>query len=57
MAQHADDLSKVVGSQAWNLHAPKPTPPWVFDLVIHELASDRCVETSIRIPGLSNSLP
>ena len=57
MAQHADHLSKIIGTRAWLHDSPMQEPPWVFDLVIHELATDRCVQTSIRIPGLSRGLP
>ena len=57
MAQHADDLSKTIIDQyGWEKYAPETSPPWIFDLVVHELASDKCVQTSIRIPGLGNAM-
>lgn len=57
IARHADDLSKTVDQHAWRTHAPSTHPPWVFDLVIHELASDKCIQTTIRIPGIWRALP
>ena len=57
MTQHADDLSKTIDMYGWSTYAADVSPPWIFDLVIHELTSDKCVQTSIRIPGLSSELP
>ena len=57
LAKHADDLSKTLDTEAWETYAPLAEPPWMFDLVIHDLKTDECCHTVIRIPGLGQSLP
>jgi hypothetical protein len=57
IARHADDLSKTMDKYAWKTYAPFKEPPWMFDLVIHDLKTDECVQTTMRIPGLGRTLP
>ena len=57
LAQHADDLSKTIDKRGWKKYAPMTDPPWVFDLVIHDPATDECVQAQIRIPRLGQALP
>ena len=57
IVRHADDLSKTIDQYVWKKNTPSTKSPWVFDLVIHELATDKCVQTTIHIPGLGRALP
>ena len=55
LAQHADDLSKILSPGGW-ASLERPThPPWMFDLFIH--AEGKTIQTSIRIPRLADALP
>ena len=57
IAQHADDLSKTLDEFAWKTYAPLTKPPWMFDIVVHDMKTGECDQAVVRIPGLGRVLP
>ena len=55
LAQHADQLSKILSADQWHEHASSADPPWIMDLFIQ--AGNRTIQTSIRIPHLGEAIP
>lgn len=57
LAVHADLLSKIFTPSYWASLPTAHQRPWVFNLVLHDLKSDRCICTTIRLPRLAEALP
>ena len=57
LAQHADNLSKILSDSQWATLQDSPGPPWIFDILIQGGSPIKTVKTSIRIPRLAEALP
>ena len=57
LAQHADDLSKILTALQWKDIQDSQEPPWIFDLIIQSTSPYKTIHTTIRLPRLAESLP